>query len=148
MENTDNRRNGKLNLSIKVNDNRYPIDVYISDIDSFKLYFNPADPFVLDYAKKLRDLDEPNFKDEDEINIFNNTLRKNLDAIFGNDASHFIFRYIDLENELILLLMDKVREGYEDFKEKAAKQKEEKEKLAISEAENEANEFIGENIIQ
>ena len=107
-----------LNLSVRVTDERYPINVTVGDADSFTLFFNPGDPFLIRYADNLRNVDASDSGGEDEIIPITDKIEKNLDAIFGDGSARLICRYDGAEHVLLNALLGKVKEGYDDFKEK------------------------------
>ena len=138
------KRKDGINLSIKAKDSRYPIPVFLDDADepSFILRFNPGDPFILNYADALRSLNVPETSGTGEMLSFTDKIEKNLDAIFSDGAARLICRYDDVEHSLLNSLLEKVREGYEDFHEKARKAENAAKAKAAIEAKKSAAPFI------
>ena len=115
--------NGRINLSVSARDERYPISVYLDgDIEpTFILKFNPADPFVLEYANNMSKLDAPDITGEDISAglTFTERLEHNFDGIFGSGAARLICRYHGADFSLINALLEKVREGYDNYQKRA-----------------------------
>lgn len=133
-----------LNLSVAAKDSRYPINVTVGDADSFTVYFNPTDPFVMEYASNLGKLDAPeaDLENPGAFLSFTDKIARNLDAIFGEGAARTICRYDGADHALLNALLEKVREGYEDFKEKAKKAEATARKEAEAKAKAEAAAFV------
>ena len=145
--NSRTKRDGGIDLSVKAKDNRYPIPVYLDDADepAFTLRFNPGDPFVLDYANKLQGVDVPESSDADnvlEFISFTDKIEHYTDAIFGEGSARLIFRYDGPEHALLNAVLDKVREGYEDYKERAETADKATKAQAVIDARKEASQFI------
>jgi len=103
-----------VNLSISVDDGRYPINVSVGG-ESFTLYFNPADLFIMRYMKELRELNWPKAETDDSINDFLDKMESGFDGIFGDGAARRVFRYIGVRMELLEALFAKVEEGQKDW---------------------------------
>ena len=103
------------NLTVHVEDERYPVHVTVGEADKFTLYFNPGDPFLGDYAKNLRDVEW----DEDDYDKFISTIEENFDGIFGKGSARLICRHMGVKLSIISALLSKVEEGQADFKERA-----------------------------
>ena len=114
-----------LKLSVRASDERYPISVYLNNDEkpSFTVYFNPGDPFVMEYVNAVHKLAVPDSAEDRESFIgeylsFTDAIAKNLDAIFGDGAARLIFRYNGADNNLILSILAKFNDGYANYKEK------------------------------
>jgi hypothetical protein len=115
-----------LNISLRSKDERYPISVFIGEDSepTFKLFFNPGDPFIMDYINKIQGLAAPDSNEDKDKFIgeylsFTDAIEKNLDAVFGEGSARKIFRYNGADNGLILSILDKFHEGYDDYTQKA-----------------------------
>jgi len=133
---------GTLNLTIQAKDERYPIDVIINENEKFTLYFNPGDIFVMRYVNNLTNASVGSAGDTEEILNYADILEKNLDAIFGEGAARQVCRYDGAEHILLNALVEKVKEGYADFKEKAKTKESENKKRSANDAKSEAESFI------
>ena len=135
----DDQRSNGINLSIRAKDSRYLIPVYLDDDaePTFSVRFNPNDILVLDYVEALQNLD---------ISVIGSgltsELKKNLDAIFGEGSAQLICRYNGVDNALMNALLEKVREGYDDFKEKAEESAKAAKLAAVLEAKKNAALYI------
>ena len=135
----DDQRSNGINLSIRAKDSRYLIPVYLDDDaePTFSVRFNPNDILVLDYVEALQNLD---------ISVIGSgltsELKKNLDAIFGEGSAQLICRYNGADNALMNALLEKVREGYDDFKEKAEETAKAAKLAAVLEAKKNAAPYI------
>ena len=134
-----NERRDGVNLSIRTKDSRYLIPVFLDDDDepTFSVRFNPSDILVLDYVEALQNLDTSVIGSN-----LTTELKKNLDAIFGEGSAQLICRYNGVDNALMNALLEKVKEGYEDFKEKAEKAEKEARQAAVLEAKKNATPYI------
>jgi len=121
-----------LDLSVKIEDERYPVTVYVGDDESIKLFFNPADPFLSDYITHMEKVELPDSPQGEAYDKFIAGLEYGIDGIFGTGSARLICRHIGVRMNIINGIMSKVAEGQKDFEAKAdAAIKEEKRKAAI-----------------
>jgi len=132
------------NITAEAQDERYPLPVIIRNgaeiIDKYMLYFNPADPSVIIYADNIQNIKAPE-SETAEFLSFAKELEGNIDAIFGNGSARKILRYNGANNYLLNSIMENVRKGYEDFKEKSESAAKEAKVQAVIDAKKEAAQF-------
>ena len=107
-----------LPLTVKVKDTRYQVTVDIDGVENFPLFFNPGDPYIIQYADAMRTLDYPANTDFDAMIAFANALEENFDAIFGKGAARKVFRYDGPDHALMNAVIDRMMQGYNDFNER------------------------------
>jgi len=109
----------------------------------FTLLFSPGDPFVMRYADNLQNTGAPEVDAETgEFLSYADKLEKNIDAIFGEGAARHIFRYDDAAHTILTAVLAKVREGRDDYLEKAAEAESAAKRQAIVDAKKEAAPYI------
>lgn len=134
---------------IQVKDNRYPVNAVINTNDgdiNCVWYFNPAEMTILNHIEELNQLvDKPtsNYKD---LRDLINKISALIDDIFEEKCSWTILRYCDAEYTFLFDIVSKIRDGYNDFTEKAetaAKKKEaEGRKKTVEKAKKDSAAFL------
>jgi len=131
----------KPNLTVKVSDNRYPIYVEIDGVEIFALHFNPGDLFAIRCADEMINSDYPTGEDTAAYIEFANKVEKNMDAIFGEGTAVRVFRYESADYALMRAILAKLKEGQEDFAERAKLAQKETKMQAVIDARKEASKF-------
>ena len=142
---SDNRTGSDgLNLTVNAKDGRYFIPVYLDGegIPAFTLKFNPGDPFLLDYANNLQNLNTPETDDKGAFLTFAHDMEMNLDAIFGEGSARLIFRYDTVDHMIMNSALEKVREGAEDFKVKSEASKKQSQIKEVIEVNKNAEPYL------
>jgi len=129
-------------LKVKSVDNRYPVEVEIDGVETFKIFFNPGDPFTIRCADALSKIEFPTGNDSAAFVEFADNIEKNLDIIFGAGSAMMIFRYESAEFALIKAILDKVRQGQAHFKEHAEAAERAAKMQAVIDAKKEGSSYI------
>ena len=111
---------GVLDLTIKVNDERYPINIYVNnnpntDPPDLIVYYNPMNPYSVRYANKLKELKKNSVNSDDEIEEFIDNLEYCIDGLFGKGTTEVICSFMGYKNEIITGILIKIEEAKKDF---------------------------------
>lgn len=137
----ENRNTAGLN-EIFVEDERYPVNVNVGNVDKFTLYFNPADPFLKQYCDRMQELQWPDSANDEAYNDFISRFEEDFDAIFGTGSARLVCRHIGVRYQILEGMFTKVREGIADFEKKAKVAQNEDRLNAILEAKKQAAPYI------
>lgn len=107
-------KNADLSIDIE-DDNLYPIHVTKKGSILFTLYFNPFNPTILVYLDELERIRKIKTENNVEAIPLIKKVNEIIDAIFGADESVNIFRHDNERRTLLFGILEKVKQGYEEY---------------------------------